>query len=130
MYASSTFSIIRWLLVALDPGKEVEIDESKFRRRKYNRGRVVDGHWVFGGMERGSGDSFMVEVPRRDAATLLPIIATNTRPGTIVYSNELVSYPYPDSQQLRMDYITATWTVDPRFWRTNQIAARCDVAVA
>ena len=100
MYASSTFSIIRWLLVALDPGKEVEID-----------GRVVDGHWVFGGMERGSGDSFMVEVPRRDAATLLPIIATNIRPGTIVYSNELVSYPYPDSQQLRMDYITATWKV-------------------
>ena len=28
------------------PGKEVKIDE---RRRKYNRGRVVDGHWVFGG---------------------------------------------------------------------------------
>ena len=44
------------------PGKEVEIDESKFGKRKYNRGRVVDGHWVFGGMERGSGDSFMMEV--------------------------------------------------------------------
>ena len=50
------------------PGKEVEIDESKFGRRKYNRGRVVDGHWVFGGMERGRGDSFMVEVPRRDCS--------------------------------------------------------------
>ena len=25
---------------------------------KYNRGRVVDGHWMFGGMERGSGDRF------------------------------------------------------------------------
>ena len=36
------------------PGKIVEIDESKFGRRKYNRVRVVDGHWVFGGVERGT----------------------------------------------------------------------------
>jgi hypothetical protein len=56
------------------PGIEVEIDESKFGRRKYNRGRWQEGHWVFGGIERGSGRSFMVEVPQRNAATLLPII--------------------------------------------------------
>ena len=33
------------------PGIEVEIDESKFGRRKHNRGRQVDGHWVFVGIE-------------------------------------------------------------------------------
>ena len=77
------------------PGKEVEIDESRFGRRKYNRGRVVDGHRVFGGMERGSGDCFMVEVPRRDAAILLLITATNVRPGTIVYSDEWAAYNQP-----------------------------------
>ena len=41
-------------------GVEVEIDESKFGKRKYNRGRVVDGHWVFGGMERTTGECFLV----------------------------------------------------------------------
>ena len=38
-------------------GKEVEIDESKLGKRKYKRGRAVDGHWVFGGMEKGGSDS-------------------------------------------------------------------------
>ncbi len=47
------------------PGKTVEIDESKFGKRKYNRGRLIDGHWVFGGIERGSNKSFMLVVPDR-----------------------------------------------------------------
>ncbi|KAL5484014.1 hypothetical protein EMCRGX_G020440 [Ephydatia muelleri] len=89
------------------PGKEVEIDESKFGRRKYNRGRVVDGHRVFGGMERGSGDCFMVEVPRRDAAILLLITATNVRPGTIVYSDEWAAY-----NQLSATVVVVHWTVN------------------
>jgi hypothetical protein len=37
------------------PGSVVEIDEAKFGRRKFNRGRIVEGQWVFGGIERGSG---------------------------------------------------------------------------
>ena len=55
-------------------GIEVEIDESKFGRRKYNRGRWQEGHWVFVGVERITGKAFMVEVAQRDAATLIPII--------------------------------------------------------
>ena len=74
------------------PGIEVEIDESKFGRRKYNRGRQVDGHWVFGGIERVSGECFLVEVQQRDANTLLPLIAQYIRPGSIVYSDEWSSY--------------------------------------
>ena len=66
---------------------EVEIDESKFGKREFNRGSVVDGHWVFGGMERTTGECFLVEVEHRDAAaTLLPIIQQFVRPGSIVYS--------------------------------------------
>ena len=31
------------------PGKRVQIDESKFGKRKKNRGHGVEGQWVFGG---------------------------------------------------------------------------------
>ena len=63
------------------PGIEVEIDESK---RKYNRGRQTDGHWVFGEIERVSGECFLVKVQQRDAGTLLPLIASiSAHPVTV-----------------------------------------------
>ena len=40
-------------------GKIVEIDESKFGKRKYNRGRRVEGQWVFEDVERGSNNVFL-----------------------------------------------------------------------
>ncbi|KAF2891495.1 hypothetical protein ILUMI_14678, partial [Ignelater luminosus] len=39
----------------------VEIDESRFLHRKYNRGQWRAGHWVFGGVERGVGRCCLVE---------------------------------------------------------------------
>ena len=74
------------------PGVEVEIDESKFGRQKYNRGRMVEGHWVFGGTERITGNSFLVEVEKRDAKTLIPIIKKYIRPNSIIYSDEWRAY--------------------------------------
>ncbi|XP_032682258.1 uncharacterized protein LOC116849325 [Odontomachus brunneus] len=36
------------------PGVTVEIDEAKIGKRKYNKGRIVKGQWVFGGIDRES----------------------------------------------------------------------------
>ena len=63
-------------------GKIVKIDESKFGKRKYHRGRRVDGVWVFGGIERGSRKCFLVTVEDRTADTLIPIIKQYILPGT------------------------------------------------
>jgi hypothetical protein len=45
------------------PKKTVEIDERKFGRRKFHRGHTFKGQWVFGGIERQSGKTFIVPVP-------------------------------------------------------------------
>ena len=74
------------------PGRVVEIDESKFGRRKHNRGRVVDGHWIFGGVEGGTSRGFMVEVEDRSKHTQLPIIQQYILPGTTIISDEWRAY--------------------------------------
>jgi hypothetical protein len=70
------------------PGKIVEIDETLISRRKYERGRVVNQVWLFGGVERGSSENcFMEIVEARNADTLLPIIQRRIAPGTTIVSD-------------------------------------------
>lgn len=82
-------------------GIEVEIDESKFGKRKYHKGHKVEGQWVFGGREKyNKKNVFMVPVPNRKKTTLLPIIRKWIKPGSIIHSdcwkayNDLPKYGY------------------------------------
>ena len=69
-------------------GIEVEIDESKFGKRKYHRGHRVEVQWVFGRREKyDKSKIFMVPVPNRKAATLEAIIKQWIKPGTIIHSD-------------------------------------------
>jgi transposase-like protein len=69
------------------PRKTVEIDESKIGRRKYKRGHPVEGQWVFGGVERGSGRTFLVPIPDRTADTLKTLVRERIEPGTKIISD-------------------------------------------
>ena len=75
-------------------GKTVEIDESKFgAKRKYKRGRVSEGPWVFGVVERGSQKVLLFRVPDRTRETLVHrLITTHIQPGTVIYSDQFTPY--------------------------------------
>jgi transposase-like protein len=67
---------------------EVEVDETKLGKRKYNRGHRVDGVWIVAGVERTEDRKvFMVKVQDRTAETLLDIISRHVLPGSIVYTD-------------------------------------------
>ena len=55
-------------------GKIVEINESKFGKRKYNKSHPVEGQWVFGSFEVGSENCFLRAVSDRTERTLLSMI--------------------------------------------------------
>ena len=69
------------------PGKVVQIDESKIGKRKYHRGHVKEGQWVFGGIEEESRKCFIVCVDDRSESTLLKHIQEWIEPGTITVSD-------------------------------------------
>jgi hypothetical protein len=70
------------------PDVVVEIDETKFGKRKYNRGHRVDGFWVFGGVERTHERKFFaVRVPDRTTITLTDLIIKHIAPGSIIHSD-------------------------------------------
>ena len=61
-------------------GKTVEIEESMFgAKRKYNRGRVSEGTWVFGMVERCTGRSLAFRVPNRSRETLVARLVHSVR---------------------------------------------------
>jgi len=70
----------------------VEVDEAKIGRRKYNRGRIIRGQWIFGVIERNSGRIFVIPIKDRSAITLTAIIQKHIAPGTIIHSDSWKGY--------------------------------------
>ncbi|GFX04829.1 putative transposase-like protein [Trichonephila clavipes] len=70
----------------------VEVDESKFGKLKYVRGRPVKGKWVFRGNERNSNKCVFRVVPCRTKECLLAVIKEWVLPGTTIISDFWASY--------------------------------------
>ena len=75
------------------PGIIVEIDESKFGKRKYHKGKMVEGVWIVGGVERTTNCRLFAErVTKRDEETLLDVIERNVLPGSIIHTDMWKGY--------------------------------------
>ena len=70
-------------------GMTVEIDESKFGKRKYQRGRLIEGQWVLRGICRETREIFLVALPenKRDRQTLEPLILEHEAPGSTIITD-------------------------------------------
>lgn len=87
----------RWCeLRALDglggSGKFIEVDETRIGGRKYNRGRVTQGQWIFGILDRDSRQVVTVPVPDRSKITVHFYIQKYVKKGSIIVSDGWRSY--------------------------------------
>jgi transposase-like protein len=88
-------------------GMVVEIDESKFGKRKYNRGHRVEGVWILGMIEKtGQKRIRMVTLKDRSKHTLLELIKMHVEQDTIIYTDCWRGYIGLDN------YFTAHYTVN------------------
>ncbi|XP_036341746.1 uncharacterized protein LOC118751086 [Rhagoletis pomonella] len=76
------------------PGKIVQIDGSKFGKRKFNKGRRVEGHWVLGMIEDGSEDIRLEECPDnvRSTEVLIPLIQKHVAESTTIRTDFWKAY--------------------------------------
>ena len=94
------YKIFRKIMIEVSLGGEktggegciVEIDEMKLGKRKFHRGKRVEGQWCFGGVLRRTNKDdpihcFIVPVEDRSRKTLLPIIQQYIFDGTTIYSD-------------------------------------------
>ncbi|XP_017487717.1 PREDICTED: uncharacterized protein LOC108376054 [Rhagoletis zephyria] len=68
------------------PGKIVQIDKSEFGKRKLNKGRGVEGHWVLGMIQDGSEDLRLEVCPDNCISEniLIPLIKKHVAEGSII----------------------------------------------
>lgn len=71
------------------PDKIVEIDEMKFGERKYQRGRVIEGTWIFGAIQTDTRELRLKICPenRHTREALLLLIKKHIIPRTTIYSD-------------------------------------------
>lgn len=149
------FSFCREVVVSQQVGKEaesgkiggqgetVQIDESKFGKRKYNKGRRVEGHWVIGMIQDGSEDLRLEVCPDnvRSTDALLPLIQKHVEVGSTVctdywraydclslhgYIHQKVNHsdsdrPWVNPQGYHTQRIESTWRVVKQFFGGKHI---------
>lgn len=67
------------------PGVEVQVDETKFGKRKYHRGHRVEGAWVIVGVEKTAERRCFAEVVAdRSSETIIDVLGRHLAQGSIL----------------------------------------------
>lgn len=77
------------------PGQFVLISQSKFIFRKLGKGwspRPREEGWVFGGQVKNTDKVFMVRVPSIEKSSLVSVIQTYIKPGSIIVTEDWKAY--------------------------------------
>ncbi|KAI4293467.1 hypothetical protein PAPHI01_2741, partial [Pancytospora philotis] len=75
------------------PGVVVEVDESKFGKRKFHRGHRVDGTWVLGAVEKCKRRQIiMIPIENRTKETLLGLLSKHVHPESRMRSDMWKGY--------------------------------------
>jgi hypothetical protein len=98
------------------PGVVVQIDETKFGKRKYNRGHRVDGTWVIVGVEITDERLLFAEVvPDRTAVTIENVLSRHVAEGSIIHTDCWRGYS-SISSRFNIEHRTVNhslWFTDP-----------------
>ena len=80
-------------------GAGCTVDESKFGKSKYNKGRLVEGQWVVVGICGETKDVFLALCPnnKRDASTLIDIIERHVSKQSTVITDCWRAYDQLDA---------------------------------
>jgi hypothetical protein len=75
------------------PGIQVQVDETKFGKRKYHRGHRVDGAWVLVGVEKTEERLVFAEVVAdRSAETIAAVLSRHLAHGSILCTDQWKGY--------------------------------------
>ena len=84
-------------------------------------GRVVKGQWVFRGICHEMREFFVTIVDKHDKKTLLPIIYSKIRPGSIIFSDCWKTYSTLNELQYLHQTVNHTYNfVDPTTYAHTQ----------
>src|SRR5258705_1876477 len=72
----------------------VQVDETKFCRRKYERGRLVEGTWIFGMIDNETNELriHVCKDDKRDENTLTDMLLKYVEVGTTIVSDMWAGY--------------------------------------
>jgi hypothetical protein len=123
------------------PNSIVEIDETYVVRRKYDRGRVLNAGWLFGGIERrndGQFKAFFVLVYNRSGPHLKHLIRQHVEEGTHIITDGWAGYSglselgyrhsviiheenfvEPNNNEIHTQLIESTWGSLKRFIQSH-----------